>query len=398
VSAMLRPWRPWLLYGLAVAAALSACEWVAGIEDKELVATRVASSAKLPARPDGDRTPSGKGRVVALAAREYFFGTRRVSNRQSDERAWQEIGFDLDGLCTKNAEINAQNPSACQLNVDRQPSVLEDGDECRDNSFGRNVSNNAQITQSGDLDNLTNDGVETGVTPTFVLVLEDYDDGDDDPYVPATLYLTESAKAPDGGEQLWDENTVRTVAKGKYSFPTGYRRGDTWVAGDAEIAPRLMPFVLWQRAIETEVQMAVMSLRLRNGGRGGAIGTVGFAVDTKRFGAALTPLIVDLLLERRFENNPTNCGAAASFGFGIVSSVGSYVDLARVDQGNKAPVDNSAPCSLLSMGFAFEAVPTQPPPGEGQNPPSPQRVCPDILPPGPGGAGGEAGAAGADGP
>jgi hypothetical protein len=344
--------------------------------------------ALIPTRPSGDRTPSGKGRVVALAAREYFFGTRRVSNRQGDERAWQAIGFDLDGLCTTNAEINAQNPSACQLDVARQPSVLEDGDGCRDNSFGRNVSNNAQSTQSGDFDNLTNDGVETGVTPTFVLVLEDYDDGDDDPYVPGTLYLTESTEAPGGGAQLWDENTTRTVAKGKYSFPTGYRRGDTWVAGGAEVAPRRMPLVLWQRAVETEVQMVLFSLQLRDGGRGGAIGNVGLAVEATRLSAALNPLIVDLLLERRFENNPTSCGVAASVGGGILASFGVYADLAQVDQGNKAPVDNSAPCSLLSMGFAFDAVPTQPPPGEGQNPPSPQRACPETSPPGGAGAGG----------
>ncbi|HEU4533827.1 MAG TPA: hypothetical protein VFS00_06900 [Polyangiaceae bacterium] len=376
---------PLSLGGLAAAfvgAALAGCELVAGIEEKELV-TPLAAPATAPERPPGARTPSDRGRVVAVAAREFFFGTRNVNDRQPNRNAWRDIGFDLDRLCTKDEKISASNPAACQIDPARNAAVLEDGAGCRDNSFGRNVANNTDLTLAGDLDALTNTGVLDGTTPTYVIVLRDYDDGPDDPYVPGTLYLTESTPGQNV-EELWDDATLRTMAKGAYEFRDGYRRGNTWVSGDPAVGERTFPFVFWERAVDLKADVAFFTLQLRDGGRGGALGNVGLAVPGQNLGASLAPLLTDLLLDRRLGGDPAQCSAAGGLTQGLLGTVSAYVDLAKVGFDQPRPVDNSAPCSMLSIGIAFDAVPTQAPEGEGANPASPERLC-EPPPPPPGG-------------
>jgi hypothetical protein len=371
-------WLPLTGFVVAAGASLAGCELVAGLEDKEFVAP-LTTTASVPARPAGARDASGKGRVVALAVKEFFYGTRRVSDRLADRGSWREIGFDLDGLCTKDVRISASNPAACKIDAARSTDLLEDGDGCRDNSFGRNVANNTSLNQAGDFDALTNTSIADGTTPTYVIVLEDYDEGDDDPYVPGTIYLTESTPKQDV-EQLWNADTLRTLAKGTYSFPEGYRRGNTWVAGDPDVGERTFPFVLWERQVDLKAQMVVFTLQLRNGGRGGALGNVGFSVGGQVLGASLAPLITDLLLVRRLGADLNQCPAAASNTQLLLSGVAAFVDLAQVGPGEKRPVDNSADCSTLSVGLAFEAVPTQVPTGgEGSKPASPPTLC--NLPP-----------------
>jgi hypothetical protein len=393
VNANVRPWLP--LGGfvaLALAASFSACHWVAGVEEKEYAAPVAGSQApaKVPGRPAGATVPEG-GDTLAFAVKALYYGTHRVGEQGVvDKTAWRQFGFDLDGLCTKDAALNDSNPAACLFDPSRQPSLLEDGEGCRDNSFGRNMATNEQLTQTVDLDLLTNPYILDGTTPTYLIVLEDYNGQADDPFVPGTVYLTESATTEEVDE-LWASGAQRPVYQNTYRFLNGYVRNGVWVAGDARVSPQGFPFLLWKRAVELEAQMVVLTLQLRRGGSQGALGALGLAVESQTLGGALGPVIVDAFLERRFEADTSQCGVAAASAAQTLSPVAAISDLAKVGIDRGVPINQGAPCSVLSLGMAFEAVPTAVPEGAGANPLSLPRLC---VPPEPGGAGGSAGAGG----
>ena len=52
-----------------------------------------------------------------------------------DDQAWKDIGFDLDGVCTGvDSCTGDDSPPSCQPTV---PQISLDGNDCRDNTFGR---------------------------------------------------------------------------------------------------------------------------------------------------------------------------------------------------------------------------------------------------------------------
>ncbi len=54
---------------------------------------------------------------------------------QLDNNAWQDIGFDLDGVCTGVDTCQGDDtPPSCKPTV---PQISTDGRDCRDNTFGR---------------------------------------------------------------------------------------------------------------------------------------------------------------------------------------------------------------------------------------------------------------------
>jgi hypothetical protein len=79
--------------------------------------------------------PGGDVGVLLFGIRTMRLGSRN-SNGELDKNAWQEIGFDLDGVCTlaPTCPVTGEPPISCRPQGNQIP---QDGVQCRDNTFGR---------------------------------------------------------------------------------------------------------------------------------------------------------------------------------------------------------------------------------------------------------------------
>jgi hypothetical protein len=86
---------------------------------------------------EADRPPPGSDKVlppIYLAVQSTRLGSL-AENGQLDNNAWQDIGFDLDGVCTGVESCTGDDsPPSCKPTV---PQISTDGHDCRDNTFGR---------------------------------------------------------------------------------------------------------------------------------------------------------------------------------------------------------------------------------------------------------------------
>jgi hypothetical protein len=92
-------------------------------------------SARAPT--DADRPPHGNDKVlppIYLAVQSTRLGSLNEAGNL-DLNAWQDIGFDLDGVCTGVESCTGDDsPPSCKPTV---PQISTDGHDCRDNTFGR---------------------------------------------------------------------------------------------------------------------------------------------------------------------------------------------------------------------------------------------------------------------
>ena len=92
-------------------------------------------SARIPT--DADRPPHGSDKVlppIYLAVQSTRLGSLDEDGGL-DNNAWQDIGFDLDGVCTGvDSCPGDDSPPSCKPTV---PQISTDGHACRDNTFGR---------------------------------------------------------------------------------------------------------------------------------------------------------------------------------------------------------------------------------------------------------------------
>jgi hypothetical protein len=112
-----------------------------GVEPKDGVGwwsgagDRGCFSAKEPSVTDRPG-PQGDGDVgpIYLALQSMRIGSLNLDN-QLDSNAWQDLGYDLDGVCTGSDTCEgADTPPSCKPTV---PQIATDGHFCRDNTFGR---------------------------------------------------------------------------------------------------------------------------------------------------------------------------------------------------------------------------------------------------------------------
>lgn len=92
-------------------------------------------SAKVP-RPEDRPAPGSQATVppIYLAITSTRLGSLDPKGAL-DPNAWQDIGYDLDGVCTGAASCEGtDSPPSCKPTV---PQISTDGNFCRDNTFGR---------------------------------------------------------------------------------------------------------------------------------------------------------------------------------------------------------------------------------------------------------------------
>lgn len=192
------------------------------------------TSVRPPPRPAAPPTPSGAGKTLWFAARDYSYGGTNKSGA-IDVDAWRTFGYDLDGVCTLERD-STENVGTCLRPPGAKQDSLVDGEGCRDNNLGRIVSN--LLTALPGAEQTLNDLVRSGST-TWILRIDDVDLGDDG-YAPGALYRssddrTTSPPAWDGtddravqSDSLVDGDLGRPVLV----FPKGYVSGGVWSSGD----------------------------------------------------------------------------------------------------------------------------------------------------------------------
>jgi hypothetical protein len=315
----------------------------------------------VPSRPSGPAEPSGKGSLRWFAARHVYTGSIDPETGAQDTSAWKKLGYDLDGECTTLDQSKGDSSGTCTKPPNAASDSLEDGDDCRDNRYGRLI---AQVIEN--LNSSWEANFQAGIAngeATLLLRISDLDDGPSDAFAPGAIYLSaqrETAPHWDGT----DDFQIQSVSvKGSsvvdppiVSFPAGYVANDTWVSGELGTSPGPFPMYLVTEIAQINLLSRTLVVKL-DATHETALGSSFAAVASR---AAITADLWTFILPL------FNCDAATAQGL-----VDLYV-LPAADVGG-APPSFSSPgveCSGISVGGAFQWVPIA----------APTEVVPSIPP------------------
>jgi hypothetical protein len=149
------------------------------------------SSLLVPGPSSGTSLPP-----IYLAIRSLWNGSLDPQNKPS-QTAWQDIGFDLDGVCTSSPTCPTDTPI-----VSCKPTGLAvpvDGNYCRDNTFGRLEVQAANIKEVGGKYGLNDDAFDCALCVgdyNFVLKVSDYNGTGDDDHVRLDIYPSPGVASP----------------------------------------------------------------------------------------------------------------------------------------------------------------------------------------------------------
>lgn len=369
-----------LLLGISVAgvAALAACSLTTsfdGISGTRPADTGVTPTdggpAVPPPRPAGAPTP-GAGRTLWLGVKHFHFAHSNDALKKPG--AWEDWGWDIDGLCT-GATASAQAGS-CQKSAAVAPDQIRDGQACRDNNFGSQIVPQLNI-YNNQFENDTNNGLLDG-TASWLFVLEDLGDGADDAYVPGKLYLM----APMGEKQkpAWDGTDVRSilprsVAGGDLkmatvNFPKGYMRDHVWVSGEPVSFETALPIGAKGELMPMAVRSGLIAFQLNPAHTNVVDGTGQVA-------GALPLSAVEGFLKPFLLTQTTFCPGTSQYQ-NLMNTVGTYGDVV-VDAPKMQ--DPGKSCDGISFGIGINLAPVA----------APSALAPEITPSAGACGGGDAG-------
>ncbi len=325
---------------------------------------------RVPVRPAGAPTPSGKGKTLWLAVRVYYLGTVDPGDG-SDEQAWQQRGYDIDHTCTFARE-STENIGTCLRPPTADRDSLLDGIGCRDNNFGRHIGAMVRGAMP-DAEKILNETVRAG-TSTWIFRIDDVDAEKDDPYAPALLYrATDERIAMTAAPLKWDGTDERTILsdsvvggdlnKANTIFAGGYIANHVWISGDPGAVKLSLPLT---RDVFTtlNLQGSVFTLELEPTHTTGHNGVVAGAVPGSDIDSILRPV-----------------AAAAGFcpGTAIYDNV-LKTGLRSPDVSLGAPKmqDVTKVCDGISVGVGFEVTPIKPVTKLADPPPPRASKCDDA--------------------
>jgi len=301
-----------------------------------------------PVRPAGPVEPSGKGKTLWLVVNHFYLNQQPLGG-SGTETPWRAIGYDLDGQCTTSESLDT-----CRRVEGAASDVLVDGDRCRDNNFGSQIVPLVSALDAN-YENTSNEAIAKGAT-TWMVVLEDLDEGPDDPFVSARLY-----KVASGGEFIgaprprFDGTDLRDIdntslvdgdlARPKTSFPKGYLAGNVFVSGDRSAFEVTIP--IQTVSVPIPVIGGVLTLRLNGTHTLGEIGIIAGAVRSSEVEGVLQPIAEQAGI----------CPGAPLY-TNFVRGIHRIMDVVADAPGMHDP---TVTCDAFSLGFGFTAVPVLPP-------------------------------------
>jgi hypothetical protein len=141
---------------------------------------------------DGRPQPSNAAPLppITLAIHDVELGALNKDGG-ADPNAWKDVGFDLDGLCTGSPTCDTEGQPTQVPCTAPTPSIAYDGNDCRDNTFGRleyTVSLVPEIVKTyGINDDAFNCALCVG-DYNILIRLTDYNGTDTDDHVRVDLY------------------------------------------------------------------------------------------------------------------------------------------------------------------------------------------------------------------
>jgi len=330
----------------------------ASAEDTTPVGDTADLPVRPPGRPPGKVEPSGKGRTLWLIVRRQYLSSQAIGSVRGDggatpttKDAWREFGFDLDSHCTGPAEAPT-GTGQCVPVAGAKPDTLLDGVGCRDNNFGSSL---IPLIQSFNavFENESNDAILKG-NNTWLVRIDDLDDGPDDAYAPGALFKSADWRDFDVTRPKFDGSDVYDIAadsllagditKPRANFLKGYVRGNTWVSGDPSAFDVVTPFDYLTTVMP--LVGGVLAIQLSGDHKTAGYGTLGGAIPMSKIDKLLGPV-------------------AESQGFcpdtplykTLLAQVKTYADVVSTAPGL---LDTTAECDAMSIGLGMEFAPLQP--------------------------------------
>jgi hypothetical protein len=304
-----------------------------------------------PSRPTGAAVASGKGKTLWLIAKRFYLGTNSLAGTPSKD-AWKDLGFDIDHVCTGQKE-SRENIGTCQRVAGALQDVLIDGSGCRDNNFGSQLVPLIQLYDSV-FEDESNTAIAQG-NNSWIIKIEDLDDGPDDPYAPGMIYKAvnysgmTSGKAPkfDGTDvREVDSSSIVAgdVTKAKTSFALGYVKDNVWVSGDGGDFDAPVPI----NTIKAQLTLigAVMTVKISDDHNSAGLSVLSGGIPGSRLEEILRPVAAGAGF----------CPGSALYN-SLLKTVAQQLDLV---EGAPHLQNTSVVCDSLSVGIAFEAAPIQP--------------------------------------
>jgi hypothetical protein len=328
--------------------------------------------------------------------------------------AWEDMGFDLDGLCTDSGGLDdPANPDACAM-VEEQgckattSKLSPDGRNCRDNTFGRfegDVSHTDEIAKYRLNDDLFNCALCVGYFSILVKITG-YNGTANDDQVRIDLYPSPGLKTPfkldcinstswKSGDLCWTDDKVNTwkvdptglvgpytdggdLPDAKLSDANAYVRDGymvmqlpdpalLWFPTQPGVPVNSFPILVHRGVVAAKVQKTAGAWSLTDGTIGGSSTEKEIVGAFRQVGFCETDSLYQVM----------------------TSQVHAALDI--LQSGAK---DQSIQCDSLSIGVGFTARQATAGPTEVV---TPLTECQDRFATGSGGAGGAGGAAGSSG-
>ncbi len=218
---------------------------------------------------------------TVLAMDKLYLGDKDLTD-VANPNAWKQFGFDLDSLSTTTANLSGH----CQPAEGADSSMLNDGDNGKDNAFGRNVLP-ILAGLAPDISTEVNTSLNGGEFSLLAL-FEQLGPGADQDRLVTRLY----GGAPFSGYPLWNGTDCWSVAQEQLNDPSDINSAQTifttaslqnneWSSGS------LGTVVIPLRVIGLEVPMTIkharLSLKLNPDHLGAVQGQLGGVVDTELF-------------------------------------------------------------------------------------------------------------------
>lgn len=305
----------------------------------------VQPPGKDPAAPN-----AASGEQPVLAIRKLFIGdTDRDGNPSSS--AWKEFGYDLDKKVS-----TADSKDLCMPAEGAKPSaVYEDGEEGRDNSFGKNI---LPIVTALAMDASTqiNDSIETGGF-TIMIRLDELGTGAAENGIASKLYggatLTDPATMMEilpkwDGTDAWpviyellnngDAENPKVQFKDSYVVTDEKTGARTWVSGD--FGNITLNLSISGFTLGLTVNHAVISMDLNDDNSKASNGTIAGILNTEQ--------LISELAKVAGSFDPSLCPPSSTF-----ESIAQQIRQAS-DIGADGSQDPSTECDGISIGLGFE--------------------------------------------
>ncbi len=317
-----------------------------------------------PHPPESGAPGDGPGAVLAIT--RVRLG-RNAPDGALDAGAWEGIGYDLDGVDTRDPPGATCAPAEGVTFF----AALQDGRAGRDNAFGKNILPMIQVLAKS-AEERTNDDLAEG-RYTTLLVIDELGSTSEYDGLSARVYdgapLGSGAPELDGGdvwpptfESAQEDQATGSVAPILDSYVTGDGDGGTWVGHSPGV-------VVVQVAMSPEVDLdKVVHLRVHR-----PVIAVHFSLDR----ATGTGILAGFLWPGEVHTEvrrvmglyvPEACLGEE------LDGVKHQIDAAADILGDGS-VDPGAPCDSISFGLAFEAFRVTLGPAAPPAPP-PEDVCP----------------------